>query len=248
MDILVTNDDGVDAPGIRALASALEDVGNVTIVAPSKEMSAISHALTIKRSVGYERLGLHAFAVDGTPADCVSLAVKQFLPAKPNFVVSGINRGANLAGDIAYSGTVAGAREAAMLGIPALAVSLTSKDSQDYERAARFAATVVELAKHKGTKALELLNINVPAGQIRGVRITRQGKFSDLVGPQSRRLGNRSRLSRFWGASRGAERDEELLTDIAAVRESYISVTPLGLDATHYEAVDELRRWELTES
>lgn len=246
MDILVTNDDGVHAPGIRSLASALESIGNVTIVAPAKEMSAVSHALTIRRSVNYERLGLRAFAVDGTPADCVNLAVKQFLPVRPNVVVSGINRGANLAGDITYSGTVAGAREGAMLGIPALAVSLTSKDSEDYEQAARFATMVVERTLSNGMGELQLLNINVPSGEIRGVRITRQGKFSEFVAPQIRRFGKRSRLSRFWGGKTDATDGEVLLTDVAAARENYISITPLGLDATHYEGVDELKQWGLS--
>ena len=246
MDILVTNDDGIDALGIKALASALERLGTVTTVAPAEEMSAVSHALTIKRAVGYERIGLNAFAVDGTPADCVSLAVKQFLPTRPDFVVSGINRGANLAGDIAYSGTVGGAREGAMLGIPALAVSLTSKESRDYEPAAQFAARVVEHAFSKGMGALQLLNINVPAGTLRGVRVTRQGQFTDFAAPQLRRSGKRSRLSRFWGRRRGAEDEHVLLSDVAAVRENFISVTPLGLDTTHYDGVDALKAWELT--
>ena len=252
MEVLVTNDDGIDAPGIQALASALEQIATVTIVAPSEEMSAVSHALTIKRSVSYERNGLRGFAVEGTPADCVSLAVKQFLPATPDVVVSGINRGANLAGDIAYSGTIGGAREAAMLGSPALAVSLTSKESQDYEPAALFATKVVQLVVQRGMGSLQLLNINVPAGPTVGVRVTRQGRFSDFSAPQMRRSGKRSRLSRFWGKRRdkepsGSGGDDGLMSDVAAVREHFISVTPLGLDTTHYEGVEALKAWHLTE-
>ncbi len=139
MNILVTNDDGVHAPGIKALAEKLREVGEVTVVAPLREMSAVSHALTISAPLRFEHLEDRTFFVEGTPADCVNLAVGKLLPNPPDIVVSGINRGANVGDDIAYSGTVAGAREAAMLGVPSIAISFASKDEDaDYRAAASF--------------------------------------------------------------------------------------------------------------
>jgi 5'-nucleotidase len=174
----VTNDDGIDAAGLRVLAEKLREAGKVTVVAPAREMSAVSHALTIHEPLRFEHVGERSFKVEGTPADCVNLAVVKLFPKPPDVVVSGINRGANVGDDIAYSGTVAGAREAAMLGVPSMAVSLASKDpSADYSHAAAFAAQVLPvLARQKEWSRRTFLNVNVPDAKVKGVRVTSQGR------------------------------------------------------------------------
>ena len=194
MNILVTNDDGVHAPGIKALAEKLREVGEVTVVAPLREMSAVSHALTISAPLRFEHHEDRTFFVEGTPADCVNLAVGKLLPNPPDIVVSGINRGANVGDDIAYSGTVAGAREAAMLGVPSIAISLASKDEDaDYRAAASFASEIVRtLVEKKEWSRRTFLNVNVPRGKVHGVRVTSQGrrdywaKVEERVDPRSR--------------------------------------------------------------
>ena len=246
IDILVTNDDGFDAPGIRVLAEALKELGKVTVVAPAREMSAASHALTISEPVRFERAAEGVFSVEGTPADCVSLAVGKLLSEPPDIVVSGINRGANVGDDITYSGTVARAREAAMLNLPTIAVSLArSEEDEDYTQAAQFAT---ELARDVGTRRKELgrrtfLNVNVPVGKIRGVRITTQGR-RDYWANVEERVEPRSRV--YSWLKQGFSRDKNGMSDLIAVRGSYISVTPLQLDFTDHDALEHLESWNLT--
>ena len=244
-DILVTNDDGIDAPGIRALAEKLREVGEVTVVAPAREMSAVSHALTIHEPLRFEPVEHRMFKVEGTPADCVNLAVMKLLPKPPDIVVSGINRGANVGDDLAYSGTVAGAREAAMLGVPSMAVSLASKDGgADYSHAAAFAAQILPvLAGKKDWSRRMFLNVNVPDSKVKGVRITSQGrrpswtKVAEKVDPASRIY--------YWVKQGFTKVEKEALSDISALRDSYISVTPLQFDFTAYSALEELQSWDL---
>src|SRR5947209_17192113 len=171
--ILVTNDDGYRSEGLIALADALRPLGDVTIVAPMTEASAIGHALTLRRPLRIEHMGEKLFAVDGTPTDCVNIAVTHVLKALPDLVVSGINKGWNLGDDVTYSGTVAGALEAALLGVPALAVSLkATRGEYDFGPAARAAATLAGALLQRPLPSRTFLNINVPHGRPKGYRVT----------------------------------------------------------------------------
>lgn len=217
------------------------------MVAPSREMSAVSHALTISQPLRFEHVGQRMFSVEGTPADCVNLAVSKLLPKPPDVVVSGINRGPNVGDDLAYSGTVAGAREAAMLGVPAIAVSLASKDDEaDYGDAAAFAAQLVPvvLARTAWSRRV-FLNVNVPNARPRGVRITSQGRREHWTVEE--RVDRTSRLQ-YWlkqGFGR-SEKEPGPLSDVGALRDRYISVTPLHYDFTAYTALEELLSWNLS--
>ncbi|MGH9335430.1 MAG: 5'/3'-nucleotidase SurE, partial [Vicinamibacteria bacterium] len=205
----------------------------------------VSHALTISEPLRFEHLDQRTFSVEGTPADCVNLALVKLLPKPPDIVVSGINRGANVGDDIAYSGTVAGAREAAMLGVPSIAVSLASKDGKaNYSTAAAFAAQLVPVfLKKKDWSRRNFLNVNVPDAKVKGVRITSQGrrehwtKVEERVDPASRIY--------YWVKQGFTRVEKEAISDIAAVRDNYISITPLQFDFTAYTALEELESWDL---
>src|SRR5688572_24024944 len=173
--ILVTNDDGVQSEGIHALAAALARLGDVIVVAPHLEASAIGHALTLRRPLRLEQIRDGVYEVDGTPTDCVNIAVTQLYKGAPDLVVSGINKGYNLGDDVTYSGTVSGALEGCLLGIPSIAVSLKrSDDVHDFEAAALVAGSLADAVLEHGMPARTFLNVNVPAGQPRGTRITVQ--------------------------------------------------------------------------
>ncbi len=174
--ILATNDDGVHAPGIRALVAALQPLGEVHVVAPDREVSACSQSLTLKHPLRAERLEPRVHAVDGTPADCVNLAIVKLLPRRPDLVVAGINRGANLGEDIFYSGTVGGAREGTFFGVPAIAISLAARAEMDFGPAAELAARLTARVLEHGLPLRTLLNVNVPPGQPSGVAVTVQGR------------------------------------------------------------------------
>ena len=241
----MTNDDGIEAPGIRTLAERLREVGEVTVVAPAREMSAVSHALTIHEPLRFEHVGPRTFRVEGTPADCVNLAVVKLFPKPPDVVVSGINRGANVGDDVAYSGTVAGAREAAMLGVPSMAVSLASKEgSADYSQAAAFAAQIIPLlAGKKEWSRRTFLNVNVPDSRVKGVRITSQGRRASWTQVEER-VDPASRIY-YWVKQGFTRTDREAASDITAIRDGYISITPLQFDFTAYSALEELQSWNL---
>ena len=236
--ILVTNDDGVRAEGLQRLAQALESLGDVYMVAPLEERSAVSHALTIHDPVRIKKLSERVYAVRGTPADCVILAVRRILPAKPDLVVSGINHGANLGDDIMYSGTVAGAREACYLDLPAFAISQTLKDDHaELGRPSRFAALLAREILEKGLPLDTFLNVNIPAGECRGIRLTMQGsKLSksnvyENADPRGRKyywIGE-DRQGWPWASNNGS--------DYEAIAEACISLTPLQRDQTHYQAL-----------
>jgi len=239
--LLVTNDDGIHAPGIRALASALEALGVVHVVAPDREVSACAQSLTLTRPLRVETLEPFRHAVDGTPADCVNLAIMKLLDRKPDLVVSGINRGANLGEDVFYSGTVGGAREGVFYGIPSIAVSLAARAEYDFTHAAAFTVRLARLVLDRGLPERTLLNVNVPASEPKGVALTVQGRrehgSSILEG-----LDPRSRT--YYWLEQGRERwrlDE--LSDINAVRQGLISVSPLQTDTTHHEALASLHAW-----
>jgi 5'-nucleotidase len=240
--LLVTNDDGVHAPGIKALGKALQPLGEVCVVAPDREVSACSQALTLKHPLRAERIEENVHAVDGTPADCVNLAVVKLLPRRPDLVLSGINRGANLGEDIFYSGTVGGAREGTFFGLAAIAFSLAAKAETDFSHAAAFAARLVSLVLEKGLPERTLLNVNVPPGLPRGAAITIQGR-REHEGTILEALDPRRRT--YYWIEEGRDRwlsDE--MSDIHAVRQGLISITPLQTDTTHHAALGALRDWE----
>lgn len=235
--ILVTNDDGVRSEGLAALAEALTDLGEVTIVAPLVETSAIGHALTLRRPLRLERIAERVYAVDGTPTDCVNIGVITVLKGVPNLVVSGINKGWNLGDDVTYSGTVAGAMEGALLGAPAIAVSLQRSDEGfDFTAAARAAAALAAAVLRRGLPPRTFLNVNVPRGIPRGVRVTTQGKRNHVTAV-AEKVDPRGQPY-YWIEEGLNHWEPHELSDYHAVRAGYISVTPLHPDLTNYAALD----------
>jgi 5'-nucleotidase len=247
MIILVCNDDGIYSEGLHALEAALAKIGETYTVAPDREQSAVSHSLTLHRPLRIDEIGPRRFAVNGTPTDCVNLAVKGFLPVRPQLVVSGINRGANLGDDVTYSGTVSAAMEGSLLGIPSIAVSLVIKSvPHHFSSAADFAAVLAKEVITQGMPSDTLLNVNVPnlpREELKGFLLTRQGKrhyaetMEVRVDPRGRKY--------YWigGDDLGFDPDEG--TDCVAVHEGFISVTPLHVDLTNYRALQELRGLQL---
>jgi 5'-nucleotidase len=237
--LLVTNDDGVHAAGLAALAGAVDDLGEVHVIAPEREQSACSHALTLHRPLRVERVRERWYAVNGTPSDCVNLGVLGFLPEAPVLVLSGINHGANLGDDVTYSGTVSAAMEGTLLGVPSIAVSLL--DGGDLDEAGRVARLVAARTLVEGLPARTLLNVNVPAAAPRGVQVTRLGhrvyleKIVEQRDPRGRS---------FYWIGAGEPRWEAVEgTDMAAVHQGFASVTPLHLDLTHHRALAALQGW-----
>ena len=240
--ILITNDDGVHAPGIQALAQALRPLGEVHVIAPDREVSACSQSLTLKHPLRAERLEQRVHAVDGTPADCVNLAIVKLLPRRPDLVVSGINRGANLGEDIFYSGTVGGAREGTFFGVPAIAISLAARAELDFGPSAEFAARLAGHVLDRGLPERTLLNVNVPPGRPAGVAVTVQGR-REHEGTILEGLDPRRRT--YYWIEEGRDRwvsDE--MSDIFAIRKGLISITPLQTDTTHHAVLAALRAWE----
>ena len=234
--ILVTNDDGYRSEGIHALARALREVGDVTIVAPVQEASAIGHALTLRHPLRLESIDDRVFAVDGTPTDCVNVAVTQVYKGLPELVVSGINKGWNLGDDITYSGTVAGALEAALLGIPGIAVSLRqTRGSYDFTFAARAAAVMAEAIRERPLPGRTFLNINVPKGQPRGYRVTVQAKRNHVTSVAERH--DPKGRPYFWIEEGQNDWEPHDRSDYQAVRDGYVSITPLHPDLTAYHAL-----------
>jgi 5'-nucleotidase len=232
--ILVTNDDGVHSEGIKVLAAALSPLGEVTIVAPIQEASAIGHALTLRRPLRVETISPRVFAVDGTPTDCVNVAITHVLKDKPDLIVSGINKGWNLGDDVTYSGTVAGALEGALLGIPSIAVSTQNRRNEfEYGPAAKAAAAAAEAVLDRGMPKFTLLNINVPHGQNKGFRVTVQAKRNHVT-VVSERMDPRHRPY-YWIEEGQNEWEPHDRSDYQAVRDGYISITPLQPDMTAHD-------------
>ena len=234
--ILVTNDDGYRSEGIHALARALRGLGDVTIVAPTSEASAIGHALTLRHPLRLERIDDRVFAVEGTPTDCVNVAVTHVFKGLPDLVVSGINKGWTLGDDITYSGTVAGALEGALLGIPAMAVSLRqTRGDYEFGYAARAAATLGDAMLRRPLPSRTFLNINVPKGQPQGYRVTVQAKRNHVTSV-SQRHDPKGRPY-YWIEEGQNEWEPHDRSDYQAVRDGYISVTPLQPDLTAHDAL-----------
>jgi len=234
--ILVTNDDGYRSDGIHALADALRPLGDVTIVAPVDEASAIGHALTLRHPLRLERIAERVHAVDGTPTDCVNIAVTQVFKRLPDLVVSGINKGWNLGDDVTYSGTVSGALEGALLGIPAIAVSLkATRGDYDFSHAARAAATFAAALLRQPLPARTFLNINVPHGEPRGYRATVQAKRNHVTSVDER--NDPKGRAYFWIEEGQNEWEPHDRSDYQAVRDGYVSITPLQPDLTAHDAL-----------
>src|SRR5882724_871444 len=233
--ILVTNDDGYRSEGLMALADALGPLGEVTIVAPMTEASAIGHALTLRRPLRIEHMGEKLFAVDGTPTDCVNIAVTHVLKALPDLVVSGINKGWNLGDDVTYSGTVSGALEAALLGVQAIGVSLRFSRAFDFSHAARAAAAIAEALFDAPLPPRTFLNVNVPKGEPKGYRVTVQAKRNHVtsVGERHDPKGH----PYYWIEEGQDEWEPHDRSDYQAVRDGFVSVTPLHPDLTAHQAL-----------
>jgi 5'-nucleotidase len=245
--ILITNDDGVRSEGLRALAHALAPLGTVTIVAPHLEASAIGHALTLRRPLRVERLDERTYEVDGTPTDCVNVAVAHLL--QPDLVVSGINKGYNLGDDVTYSGTVAGAMEGALLGIPSIAVSLErAHEGYDFGPAAAAAAQVAGRVLARGLPSRTFINVNVPRGRPRGFRATVQARRNHVT-VVDRRVDPRGQPY-YWIEEGQNDWEPHDRSDYQAVRDGFVSVTPLQPDLTDPRALpwlDELASWKEVE-
>jgi len=240
MVILLSNDDGIYSDGIIALEKNLQGMGEIYTVAPDREQNSMSHALTLHRPLRVHEAGPGRLAVDGTPTDCVKLALTGLLPVRPDLVVSGINKGPNVGDDIIYSGTVSAAIEAALLGVPAIAVSLVTFEGFKFQAAAEFTATLVSRIQEGGLPLETLLNVNVPPlpkEQIKGWRITRQGKrhYGENIVERTDPRGKKY----YWIGGDDLGFAHEDGTDCMAVHEGYISVTPLQVDLTNYKLLNE---------
>lgn len=244
--ILISNDDGIFSPGIYALWEAMREIGDTIIVAPDTEKSAVGHAITltdplrvvpVHRSGGFEGL-----AVSGTPSDCTKIAIKSIMDEKPDLLISGINSGANIGTNLIYSGTISAATEGTMLGIPSIAISLDSYRSDNYSVAKQTAIDIATNVLSNGIPNGTLLNVNVPfcdSHEIRGMKVTRQGNqyFKDEF---EKRTDPRGRTY-YWMKGIIIDKDEELEFDGKAVRENYISITPIQFNMTHESYMDELK-------
>ena len=244
MRILLSNDDGYFSPGIECLARALASIADITVVAPERDRSGASNSLTLDRPLSLRKAANGFYHVNGTPTDCVHLAVTGMLDVLPDMIVSGINLGANMGDDTVYSGTVAAATEGFLLGVPSIAVSLCSKTGANFETAARVALEVVTLVRERAPKQPRLLNVNVPDvpyAALRGQRVTRLGKrhkaeaVVPAVTPRNETV--------YWVGAAGAAQDAGEGTDFHAVANDYVSITPLQIDLTHYAELAAVQEW-----
>jgi 5'-nucleotidase len=241
--ILLTNDDGIQSDGLIQLEKSLREVGDVYVVAPSSEMSGAAHSLTLARPLRIRQIDERHWTVDGTPTDCVTLALNKILPKEemPHICASGINHGGNLGDDATYSGTVAGALEATILGVPGIAFSLVARDRFDFREAAQFSVVAVRKVLAEGLPEGTLLNVNIPAKEIAGVRVTRQGiknarpVITEHIDPRGKPY--------FWIGEEYFNNAAAEGTDYKAIDEGYISVTPLKSDMTDHRALTAIETW-----
>lgn len=245
MRILVTNDDGILSPGLTALARRLSAIGEVWIVAPDRERTAVAHAVTLHKPLRLHRLGPRTFSVNGTPVDCVNLALLKVMPKPPAVVVSGINKGVNLGDDVMYSGTVSAAMEGTILGVPSIAVSQEGRDTFRFAAGAAYAARVVRLVLAHGLPEETLLNVNIPdrpRAAIKGARVTclSRRRFHN---PIIEKLDPHGRAY-YWIAGTRMSWSRSKDADHEALDEGYVSITPIHLDVTNYGVLDRFRAWE----
>lgn len=248
MKILLTNDDGIYTKGIEALGEHLSQDHDVLVAAPETEQSAVGHAITLTDPLRVKRVNRNGaffgYAVKGTPADCVKLAINELMESEPELVVSGINLGANVGINVIYSGTVSAATEGAILGVPAIAVSVNTFKNPDFQPAARFVRLLVRLVEQHGLPPHTSLNVNVPAipgNKVRGVRITRQG-VTRFVERFDRRVDPRENVY-YWQCGSTPPFEEDGDTDACALASDYISITPIHHDLTNYGFMESLRSW-----
>lgn len=244
MHILLSNDDGYLAPGLGAMATALSETDAVTVVAPERDRSGSSNSLTLERPLRVHRAENGFYFVTGTPTDCVHLAITGLLDEEPDMVVSGINAGANMGDDVLYSGTVAAAMEGRFLGLPAIAVSMTSYDPYHYETGVKAIAGIIDRLRVEPLQQKSILNVNVPDvpwDEIKGYRITRLGNRhkSEGVIRQTDPRGD----DMYWVGPPGAAQDAGEGTDFYAVEQKFISITPLQIDLTRYDSLHYLEDW-----
>ena len=251
MKILLTNDDGINAPGIQTLCRELMEIGMVTVIAPDSEKSATGQAITVHNPIRVDKhviygIDVEAWRVGGTPTDCVKLALEAILTEKPDIVVSGINHGPNLGTDVLYSGTVSAAMEAALVDIPAVAISLDSWRVSDFAPAAKFARKFITVMAENTPIPYSVININIPdlpEEEIKAPLITKLGvrnyenTFQKRVDPRGRTY--------YWMGGSIAETENMPGTDIAAIKAGHISITPVYFDMTHHTAIDILKKWTL---
>lgn len=239
--ILVTNDDGIYSKGIINLLKAMQTIGRAVVVAPDREKSAVSHSLTLHRPLRPERIGKDMYSLNGTPTDCVTIAVSKVLRKKPDLVVSGINQGGNLGDDITYSGTVSAAIEGTILGIPSMAVSMVGEKDYKFATASKFAKKIALTILSKGIPADTLLNVNVPninASRVKGTLFTKQGKriYDNAVQEMFDPRG----IKHYWIGGGIPLWKEGNDTDFSAVKKGYVSITPIHFDLTNYDALEHL--------
>ena len=244
--ILLTNDDGIAGPGLTALRKAIAPLGRTVVVAPDRDNSAVSHALTMNRPLRVIKLDESVYTLDGTPTDCVAIGLGRIMKKKPDLLISGINSGSNLGDDITYSGTVSAAVEGTMYSVPSMAVSLAGPPPYDFTAAAMVTAKLAAMILARGLPENTLMNVNVPQETIAGIRITRQGRrlwensIHETYDPHGR--------MHYWIGGGTPVRDSALDTDVHAIQSGFISVTPIHLDLTNHEGIFHLRDdWGLEE-
>ena len=250
MKLLLSNDDGIYAEGLKAMHTQFRHRWSTIIVAPDRERSAISHAITLATPIRSHKIawrdGDAAHAVSGTPADCIKLAMMELLTDRPDLMISGINPGANAGININYSGTLAAAREATIYGVPALAISIMAKKPRVYDQTARFVEGLADTIVSRGLAAGTFLNVNVPdlpLDQIKGVRISRQN-IKPLNEQMERRIDPQQRPY-YWHTVLPDDKPEESESDVAVISEDYISITPLKCDVTDYQSIQSLKSWDI---
>lgn len=244
MNILISNDDGILAPGINTLAATLKQIADITVVAPDRDRSAASNSLTLSRPIRVQEQEKGRIAVEGTPTDCVHLAITGLFEKRPDMVVSGINDGANLGDDVLYSGTVAAAMEGRYLGLPAIAVSLVGHEGKHYNTAALVAKNLVLRIQNHPLPANTILNVNVPdipITDIAGYEVTRLGSRHGAE-PVIKQKDPRGKTI-YWIGPPGPEQDAGVGTDFYAIRKNFVSITPLHLDLTHYDSFANIAGW-----
>ena len=250
LKILISNDDGIDSPGIAALANEMKKIGEVTVIAPRTEQSAVGHAITMKiplRITEYYKNGdFFGYAIDGTPADCIKIGIRNILKTRPDIVLSGINNGSNTAINIIYSGTVSAAREAAIMDLPAIAISQTSHEARDFSYSAKIASVLTKKVLENGLPKGTLLNVNVPnlpENEIAGILLTQQGKskwddvYEERIDPYGKKY--------YWLTGSLIETDNNLITDQFATKNRYVSISPIHFDLTDYKTFNSMLNWNL---
>ena len=244
MRILISNDDGVFAPGLNILASTLHSMADVTVVAPDRNRSGVSNSLTLDHPLRVVTASNGFYSVNGTPTDCVHIAITGLLKEIPDMVISGINEGANLSDDVLYSGTVAAAIEGRFLGFPSIAVSLAGIHNEHYDTAAKVVKMLIERLRETPLTVDTILNVNVPDVpflELKGIQVTRLGT-RHIAEPTIKTTDPRGRKI-YWIGAPGSEQDAGPGTDFYAVNTGYVSITPLHLDLTHYTVLDEISNW-----